>query len=229
MSPPLDSVPGCAPESRIPVAAERIVCPHAVHDLRGRPVEELRYPAHAALVFAGVPGAGKSTALHRYFGVRPEDESPPRGPAGLLVLDSHHARNRWKRRLGWLPYPLWRPLVHVVHYAGIRSALRTVHGPVVIHECATFRWTRAMIARWARRFQRELHVVLLDVPATEAMAGQRARGRRVNGVSFRLHVRRWRELLGTVSEVAPNPVPCASVVVVDRPTVNAIARVTFAD
>ncbi|MET7767312.1 hypothetical protein [Nocardia sp. NPDC005366] len=226
MSPPLDAMPAYSPEP-LPVAPERILTPNSFHDLRGDPVEELRYPITAALVFAGVPGAGKSTALRLFFGTTAEAETPPHGPGGLLVLDSHHARNRWRRKLGWLPYPLWRPVVHVAHYAGIKAALRDATGPVVIHDCATFGWARAMIRRWTVGYERELHVVMLDVPATDAMAGQRDRGRRVNGVSFRLHVRRWQHLIDSVAAMDPGAVRAASVVVVDRSAVNDIRRVTF--
>ncbi|WP_239476606.1 TGBp1 family protein [Nocardia arizonensis] len=231
MSPPLnalsadsDALSAESTEPRIPAAPERIMRPTAVHDLRGDPVDELRYPATAALVVAGVPGAGKSTALSKFFGARPEDENPS-AANGALVLDSHQARNRWRHRLGRLPYPLWRPVVHVVHYAAVKTALRDTRGPVVIHDCATFGWVRTMIGRWAAGCGREVHLVMLDVPATDAMAGQRARGRRVNGVSFRLHVRRWRRLMGSPARLGPTPV---SVVLVDRPAVNAIRRITFA-
>ncbi|MBH0777131.1 AAA family ATPase [Nocardia bovistercoris] len=226
MSPPLDAVPLYPAEPRLPVTPRRILRPDAVHDLRGRPVDELRYPPTAALIFAGIPGAGKSTALHKFFGASPEDEAPPRTPQGALVLDSHHARNRWRHKLGRLPYPLWRPIVHVAHYAGIREALREASGPVVIHDCATFGWARTMIGRWAEKYHREMHVVLLDVPADDAMAGQRARGRRVNGVSFRLHVRRWHRLVGAVA-VEALAARCASIVIADRSTVNTIGAVTF--
>ncbi|WP_433194193.1 hypothetical protein ACQP1G_36320 [Nocardia sp. CA-107356] len=162
MSPPLDS-PYPGSQSRLPDM--RVVAPNSVHDLRGRTIEELRYPAKAALVVAGVPGAGKSTALRLFFGAEVEAAEPPRGPAGSVVLDSHHARNRWRRKLGRLPYPLWRPVVHIVHYLGVRTALRDGSGPVVIHDCATFGWARRLIGRWATRYGREVHVILLDVPA----------------------------------------------------------------
>lgn len=227
MSPPLDAMPAYSPEPRLSVAPARTLAPDSVHDLRGDPVEELRYPNAAALVFAGVPGAGKSTALRLFFGATAEAETAPHGPGGVLVLDSHHARNRWRRKLGWLPYPLWRPVVHVAHYAGIRAALRDAPGPVVIHDCATFGWARAMIRRWTAGFERELHLVMVDVPPLDAMAGQHARGRRVNGVSFRLHVRRWQRLIDSVTAMDPDAVRSASVVVVDRSAVNAIRRITF--
>ncbi|WP_280213702.1 AAA family ATPase [Nocardia cyriacigeorgica] len=209
-------------------AADSVLLPHRVHDLRGRAVDELRYPPTAVLVFAGVPGAGKSTALRALFGSTAEAEQPPAGPAGSMVLDSQHSRNAWRHRLGRLPYPLWRPVVHIAHYTRIRNALRDNAGPVVVHDCATFGWARRMLARWAAARGRELHLILIDVPATIARAGQYTRGRRVNGFFFRLHCARWQQLLRAV-EAGPitDPAP-ASVVIADRDTVGGMRRVSFA-
>ncbi|WP_433623281.1 AAA family ATPase [Nocardia sp. CA-120079] len=223
--PPLDSPdPGSQP--RLPDI--RVVTPDSVHDLRGRTIEELRYPARSALLVAGIPGAGKSTALRLFFGAQADAEEPPRGPGGTVVLDSHHSRNRWRHKLGRLPYPLWRPVVHVAHYAGIRAALRDGAGPVVIHDCATFGWARRMIGRWATRYGRELHVILLDVPAGVARAGQLARGRRINPIFFTLHCRRWDRLIRAVdSGRPPRPEP-VSTVVLDRTAIDRMSRVSFA-
>ncbi|MEV0031353.1 hypothetical protein [Nocardia sp. NPDC050793] len=228
MNPPLDALPLHSPAPRLPLAAAGVVTPVGVHDLRGQTIDELRYPPTAALIFAGVPGAGKSTALRRFFGADATAEAPPAGPSGSIVLDSQHARNRWRHRLGWLPYPLWRPVVHVVHYASIRAALRDAEGPVVIHDCGTFGWSRRMIARWANAYRRDLHVVMLDVPATVARAGQYARGRRINGMFFTLHCRRWDRLIRDIdSGDRAAPAPSSSVVLVDRSTVNRMTRVAF--
>ncbi|WP_433756607.1 AAA family ATPase [Nocardia sp. CA-135398] len=225
MNPPLDSpYPGSQP--RLPDIP--VVTPDSVHDLRGHTIEELRYPARTALIVAGIPGAGKSTALRLFFGAQPDAEQPPHGPGGSVVMDSHHSRNRWRHKLGRLPYPLWRPVVHVAHYAGIRSALRDGTGPVVIHDCATFGWARRMIARWARRYGRELHLILLDVPAGVARAGQYARGRRINPVSFTLHCRRWDRLMDAVDSGRPPPPEPVSTVVLDRTTIDRLRRVSFA-
>lgn len=225
MNPPLDSPdPGSRPQP----PDVRVFAPNSVHDLRGRAIEELRYPPTAALVVAGVPGAGKSTALRLFFGATADAERPPRGPADSVVLDSHHSRNRWRRRLGRLPYPLWRPVVHIAHYRGIRAALRDGAGPVVIHDCATFGWARRLIGRWAVRYGREVHFILLDVPAGTARAGQHARGRRINPFFFTLHCRRWDRLMRAIGTGhLPRPAP-ASMVIVDRTTVDRLGRVSFA-
>ncbi|MET9025425.1 hypothetical protein ABZW96_07340 [Nocardia sp. NPDC004168] len=220
VNPPLEAVPGHAPEPRPP-----ILVPDALHDLRGRAVAEIRYPAAAALIVAGVPGAGKSTALRKFFGADAAATAPSHSPAGVLVLDSMQARNRWRPRLWWLPYLLWRPVVHVAHFVAVRAALREVDGPVVIHDCATFRWARVLIARWAAG--RELHLLLLDVPAPVARAGQHSRGRRINHVAFRLHVRGWRRLMSVVA-TEPAARGSRSVVIVDRAAVDRLGCVTFA-
>lgn len=223
VNPPLDTLSPHSPESLLPVLA-----PDAVHDLRGHKIDELQYPAMTALVVAGIPGAGKSTVLRRFFGATTESEDPSCGPAGSVVLDSLQARNRWRHRLDWLPYTLWRPVVHVAHFAGIRAALRDTDGPVVIHDCATFGWARRMISRWAAEYGRELHVVLVDVPAVVARAGQHARGRRSNRMTFTLHCFRWQRLMERLAaggNLRPAP---ASLVIVDRSNVNQLSRITFA-
>ncbi|MFC4377001.1 AAA family ATPase [Nocardia halotolerans] len=226
MTPPLDSASSPAP---------RILTPLALVDLRAGECEQLRYPASSVLVFAGVPGAGKSTALHRFFASAPEAERPVRTASGALVLDSQHARNRLRHRLGWAPYALWRPLVHLAHYRAIRTALRADDGPVAIHDCATFGWSRRLIARWARAGSRELHMLLIDVPATQARLGQFTRGRRVNSLAFVAHCRRWERMMRELGARGDGPVPVtdarplasASVVIIDRATLSGVSRIVF--
>ncbi|MGW0181890.1 AAA family ATPase [Nocardia sp. NPDC003345] len=228
VNPPLDAVPLYPPESVLPESDSEILRPRGLDDLRGGHAGSLRYPATAALIFAGIPGAGKSTALRRLFDAGPESEHACPGPDGSLVFDSIQARNSWRPRLSWLPYPLWRPVVHLVHFNRIWIALRDHRGPVVIHDCGTVDLTRRMLARWALRQGRELHMVLLDVPAESARAGQFARGRRVGRASFHWHVWRWRRLLGQVEDGSgPRPAP-ASVVLLDRPAADRLREVRFA-
>ncbi|MFF2087115.1 AAA family ATPase [Nocardia sp. NPDC058176] len=228
MTPPLDSTPPFTSRSAQP----RIIAPVDLVDLRAAEVDELRYPATTVLVFAGVPGAGKSTALHRFFAAGPDADRPVRSAAGALVLDSNHTRNRLRHRFGRLPYALWRPLVHLAHYRAIRDTLRETEGPVAIHDCATFAWSRALITRWTRAGGRELHLVLIDVPATQARVGQVTRGRLVNGLAFTAHVRRWERMMRDLGARGPGhastaALPSASAVIIDRPALSTVSRITF--
>ncbi|WP_245649681.1 ATP-binding protein [Nocardia shimofusensis] len=202
------------PGGREPIADD-------LHDAIAR----LRYPRTAALVFAGVPGAGKSTALLRFFGSGATELHPPTGPDGRVVIDSQHARNRWTRRLHRLPYPLWRPVVQIAHFATIRRALRSATGPVIIHDCGTFRWSRRLISRWASAHRRSLHIVMIDVAPPVARASQARRGRRSSGLFFDLHCRRWAELVGAVTDSAP--ARAASVIIADRTAINRLTAITF--
>ncbi|MGV9412019.1 AAA family ATPase [Nocardia sp. NPDC003693] len=222
MNPPLD--PGSTPLSSAP----RVVTPHQVHDLRGVAIHQLRYPATAAVIFAGVPGAGKSTALRKLFGSTSDAVRPAMSPDGALLLDSQHSRNWWQPRLDAVPYPLWLPIVHVTHYLRIRMALFRAAGPVVIHDCGTRNWVRWLVATWARAAGRTVHLIMIDAPAELAMAGQISRGREVGRMSFRWHCLRWQRLIGLAGAgVKPRPAP-TSVVILDRAAVTALGEVTFA-
>ncbi|MDO3649646.1 AAA family ATPase [Nocardia mangyaensis] len=228
MTPPLDSPSPSAPRSAQP----RIITPVDLVDLRAAEVDELHYPSATVLVFAGVPGAGKSTALHRFFAAGPDADRPVRSAAGALVLDSNHTRNRLRHRFGRTPYALWRPLVHLAHYRAIRDTLRETQGPVAIHDCATFAWSRALVTRWTRAGGRDLHLVLIDVSATQARVGQVTRGRLVNGVAFTAHVRRWERMMRALGAREPGhasstAMPSASAVIIDRPTLSNVSRITF--
>ncbi|QLY34898.1 AAA family ATPase [Nocardia huaxiensis] len=205
-----------------------MVIPDRVHDLRGNPIDELRYPASAAVIITGVPGAGKSTALRKLFGLSSDGVGPAVSPAGAVLIDSQHARNSWQRRLGAVPYPLWLPIVHVTHYARIRAALRDAAGPVIIHDCGTRQWVRRLVAAWARATDRPVHLIMIDAPAELAWAGQIARGRKVRRWSFALHCLKWRRLVGAVAAgTKPRPEPI-SVVILDRAAVTELHEVSFA-
>jgi hypothetical protein len=180
---------------------------------------ELQYSKDAVVVLAGIPGAGKSTLLGRLF---------PDGAYGeVRVLDSGHVRDRWMPVLGVLPYSWWRPLVHLTHYVQVLRAMRH-DGPVLIHECATRPWARRLIGRRARRSNRPVHLILLDVPGYVARDGQQARGRVIRSRSMATHCRRWPEL---VAQAARNPahlVPGArSALILTRRHANALEKITF--
>ena len=140
--------------------------------------EVLRLPARALLLVAGVPGAGKTTMLAHV------------DTRGSKVLDADPIRARRARRLGRLPYRLWRPLVHGEHYLRVLLALPGPDG-LVVHEPGTRGWMRRLLLRCAARSGRSAHLLLLDVTLDEALAGQRQRRRMLHRSAFGRHWRRW--------------------------------------
>jgi hypothetical protein len=141
----------------------------------------LRLPARAVLLVAGVPGAGKTTLLARV------------DTRGSRMLDPEAARDAYQRRLGRLPYRLWRPLVHARHYLSVVLALRAPAG-LVVHEPGTRAWMRRLLVLAAARAGRQAHLLLLEVSPQEALAGQRQRRRSLRRPAFERHWRRWRRL-----------------------------------
>ncbi|MFJ3087069.1 AAA family ATPase [Streptomyces sp. NPDC086838] len=192
-------------------------CPSVVRDLRGRAgrgPRTLRFAAGDVVVVSGLPGSGKSTLIAR--------------AAPAYAVDSQDTRDRWARRLPrLLPYLLYRPLVRLAHYWGLRRVLRS-GAPVVVHDCGTQSWVRARLARHARRRGSRLHLVLLDVSAETAREGQRDRGRGVSAYAFARHRRAVGRLLKD-TEAGLLPRGCASAVLLDREAATSLARITFAD
>lgn len=185
--------------------------------LRGR---ELRYAVDAVVVLAGIPGAGKTTLLRRVFA----------GNNDVRVYDSAHIRDRWMPVLGVLPYALWRPLVHLVYYVSLLTAMRPGRGPLVIHDCATRPWARHLIGWRARNAGLPLHLVLLDVPGDVARSGQWARGRVVRSTSMETHCRRWPDVVQKAASDPGSVVPGAlSAIVLSRREADQVERITFGD
>lgn len=169
---------------------------HLARERAGEPAP----PADAArglqdadlIVVAGVPGAGKSTAVrsvaHR---------------SGWRILDPDTQRAWLARHLpAGTPYRVYRPLVHVLHHlllavtllrgpVGLRSSGRT---RLLVHEPGTRRARRAALARLATARGWRAALLLLEVSREDALAGQRARGRVVAPPAFRRHWRRWLRL-----------------------------------
>jgi hypothetical protein len=141
----------------------------------------LRLPPAALLVVAGVPGAGKTTLLSRI-------DAP-----GSLVLDPEPIRARYQRRLGRVPYPLWRPLVHTEHILRVLAALPGPTG-LIVHDTGTRDWRRRLLVDLARRCGRTGHLLLLDVTAETALEGQHRRRRTLRRSAFATHWRNWRRL-----------------------------------
>jgi hypothetical protein len=196
-------------------------------DLRGGPAQPvLRYPTDSVLVIAGIPGAGKSTLMHRLFGTTGAEPRPATLPDGVRVVDSEQARNRWRQLLGpHLPYWLYRPLVHLTALLWARSVLRHP-GTVVVHDCGTRGWWRALITRWSRHRAGGVHLVLLDVPPELALDGQEARRRRVRRRAFGRHLRSWQAM---VPPVGGEPVLTgfSSYLVMDRTVAAGVRDIHF--
>lgn len=186
-----------------------------VRDLReraGHSPHGLLFGPRDVVVVTGLPGSGKSTLMKRTVkGVR---------------VDSQDTRDRWDARMPrLLPYALYRPLVRLSHYAGLRRALRGGEG-VVVHDCGTQAWVRDWLARAARRRGGTLHLVLLDVGADTALEGQRERGRGVSRYAFLRHRRAAARLLRSV-EKGRLPAGCASAVLLDRSAAGVLRRIGF--
>ncbi|MFF3908697.1 AAA family ATPase [Streptomyces sp. NPDC001848] len=197
-------------------AHARVPAP-VVRDLRdrgGRSPYGLTFGARDLVVVTGLPGSGKSTLMRRAV----------RGAR----VDSQDTRDRWDARLArFLPYAVYRPLVRLAHYAGLRRALRAGTG-VVVHDCGTQTWVRTWLAREARRRGGTLHLLLLDVTADTALDGQRERGRCVSRYAFLRHRSATRHLLRAV-ERGRFPEGCGSAVLLDRDAADVLRRIDFAD
>jgi AAA domain len=188
-------------------------------DVPGDPAV-LRLPPAALLVVGGVPGAGKTTLLARVLA------------PGSLVLDPEPIRARLQRRLGAVPYPLWRPLVHAEHLLRVLLALPGRTG-LIVHDTGTRGWRRRLLVGLARRFGRSGHLLLLDVTAEAALEGQRRRRRTLRHAAFATHWRKWRRLRAQLPAPAgPGPDPgglraegWSSVRLLDRPAADRLRRV----
>jgi len=186
-----------------------------VRDLRdrsGRSPHALLFGPRDLVVVTGLPGSGKSTLMTRAV-------------KGLRI-DSQDTRDRWDARApGLLPYALYRPLVRVAHFAGLRRALRSGEG-VVVHDCGTQAWVRDWLAREARRRGGTLHLLLLDVTPGMALEGQRERGRGVSRYAFLRHRTAAARLIRSV-ERGDLPAGVGSAVLLDRPAADVLRRITF--
>ncbi|MGW3359413.1 AAA family ATPase [Streptomyces bungoensis] len=186
-----------------------------VRDLRdraGRGPRALLFGPRDLVVVTGLPGSGKSTLMRRTVRGR--------------RIDSQDSRDHWAARVpGFLPYALYRPLVRLAHYAGLRRALRSGEG-VVVHDCGTQAWVRAWLAREARRRGATLHLLLLDVAPETAREGQRERGRGVSRYAFRRHRGTTARMLRAVAG-GHLPAGCGSAVLLDRAAADVLSRIGF--
>ncbi|MBD0421067.1 AAA family ATPase [Streptomyces sp. NPDC052309] len=202
------------PVTPAPQACAGVPAP-VVRDLRdrsGHSPHALLFGPRDLVVVTGLPGSGKSTLMERTVRGR--------------RIDSQDTRDRFDRRMPrFLPYALYRPLVRLAHYAGLRRALRSGEG-VVVHDCGTQAWVRAWLAREARRRGTTLHLLLLDVGAETALAGQRERGRGVSRYAFRRHRAATARLLRSAAK-GELPAGCASAILLDRAAADTLRRIAF--
>jgi predicted kinase len=134
------------------------------------------------VVVAGIPGAGKTTALR--------EVADTRRRGAVLVVDSDSVRRSLQARLPGVPYPILRPLVHAVHWTRIAVLAVIEARPLLIHETATRPVSRAVLLGIARFACRPARMVWIDVDVETARQGQLARDRVIACGSFRRHVRR---------------------------------------
>ncbi|MFC4561624.1 AAA family ATPase [Nocardiopsis mangrovi] len=191
------------------------------------PPPVLHYPARSLVLLGGVPGAGKSTLLNRLYGLDGTETGTVRTREGVRVVDSQQSRNRLTPALRLVPYPWWRWVVHVLHYARVVAALRT-GDPVIVHETGTRRAVRRLLGWHCRRASVEVHLVLIDVAPDEALRSQIERGRRVTAYSHRTHSRRWTRLLSACGS-GPGAVlrGARSLELLDRAKARALGAIRF--
>ncbi|MYR29218.1 MULTISPECIES: AAA family ATPase [unclassified Streptomyces] len=197
---------GDAPAHR---AAPRVL------DLReGAPYapRRLRFAEGDLVAVSGLPGSGKSTLLARLAAAR--------------TIDSQDTRERWAARLPALPYALYRPLVRLDHYRVLLRAALTTRESLLVHDCGTLPFVRALLALAARRRGTRFHLLFLDVSPPLARAGQRARGREVSRYAFARHRRAAGRLRARAAR-GLLPRGCARLVLLDREAAAELAALDF--
>ncbi|GAA4949606.1 AAA family ATPase [Streptomyces heliomycini] len=186
-----------------------------VRDLRaraGRSPRALLFGPGDLVVVTGLPGSGKSTLMRRTV----------RGTR----VDSQDARDRWDRRVPrLLPYAVYRPLVRLAHYAGLRRVLRT-GGPAVVHDCGTQAWVRRWLAPRGPPPGREpAPAAARRHPAAGPGRPARTRARRLR-YAFLRHRAASERLLRAVERGAL-PAGCGSAILVDRDAADTLRRIGF--
>ncbi|EFG64603.1 AAA family ATPase, partial [Streptomyces sp. SPB074] len=172
----------------------------------------LRFAEGDLVAVSGLPGSGKSTLLNRLAAAR--------------TLDSQDTRARWAARLPALPYALYRPLVRLDHHRVLLRAALGTRDSLLVHDCGTLPFVRALLALAARRRGTRFHLLFLDVSPPLARAGQRERGRAVSRYAFARHRRAARRLRARAAR-GLLPRGCARLVLLDREAAAALAGLDF--
>ncbi|NUR92974.1 MAG: AAA family ATPase [Nonomuraea sp.] len=170
----------------------------------------LRYPPGSLVVLTGLPGAGKTTLLRRLYGLDGAENVPVMAGA-TVVIDSGQSRLRWDGRITWAPRAVRRAVVFATHVRRISRAL-ALGRSVVAHNRGCGPYVLAGFAWLARRRRASFHLLLLDAPPQDAIAGQHARGRVVAPRTFDRHRRRCERLLAQVRNGDPAPASTARVI-----------------
>lgn len=185
--------------------------------------EPLSYPPGSLVVITGLPGAGKSTLLSRLYALTGTETAPVQA-GGVTVIDSMQSRLRWASALAWAPKRVRTAVVFATHVRRIRAALRRGES-VVAHNRGCGPLVLRAFARLARRAGAGFHLLVLDVPAEAAVAGQHARGRVVRARTFPRHRRHCAALLARAR--SGDPAPAATVQVLDREAAGRLPGIRF--
>ncbi|MEV6036969.1 AAA family ATPase [Nonomuraea sp. NPDC052116] len=183
----------------------------------------LRFPPGSLVILTGLPGAGKTTLLRRLYGLHGA-ESLPVTVGTVVVIDTYQSKRHWHERLGWAPGPLRRAVVFVTHLSRIRRALVLGHS-IIAHNRGCAPYVLRGFAWLARRHRASFHLLLLDAPPEEALAGQAARGRMVAPRTFARHRRRWESLSARVK--SGDPGPATGAFIVDRVQAGLLQEIVF--
>ena len=161
----------------------------------------------SVVVVAGIPGAGKTTLI---------DRAVDRTSAVVLDTDDRRRAGKASR---------WKCVRVARHYHGIVSAvLRRRDITVVVHSRGTTVLARRLVAALAHLRGRPAHLVLLVATPTEAVDGQRRRGRTVASGEMITHVDRFAGLVAD-REATARREGWASVTVLDRADAARVRRI----